>query len=90
MARVGYEPGRPRARSVRMARSFAVFGETEGAWIDLGGRELRLRGDTGQVMWSASLPDSHAGLARLEFGERELESLGEEELDEGGIAHGHR
>lgn len=81
MARIRHEP--IRARSSRSASPLPAYGDSDATWVDLGGHELRLRGDAGQVMWSAALPDPHAVLARLEFGERDLESLGYGESNEG-------
>jgi hypothetical protein len=61
----------------------------DAGWIDVAAGELRLRRDDGRLLWSQTLPDVHAGLARLEFGGTELESLEEDEADEGGFAHEH-
>lgn len=63
------------ARARRTARHLGSTGGADAAWVELGGRELRLRTDDGGWLASIALPDPHVALGRLEFAAGDLADL---------------
>ena len=81
MVRPRFSTARLRAR--RSQRSPTVLGSLAGdidsGWLELGGSEMRLCKDGGEVVWSTALPDLALALARYEFAAADLSSLEDDE-----------
>jgi len=48
---------------------------SDSTWLELGATELRLRRESGEVAWSAALPDAALTAAGAEWAARDLAAL---------------
>jgi len=64
---------RPRRPAPHPMPPMPFLSEGDSAWLELGPSELRLRRESGEVTWSATLPD--AALAGAEWAARDLAAL---------------
>jgi len=78
MARPAFSTARLRAR--RSNRPLPIAGDLDSGWLELGGSELRLRRDGGDVLWSVALPD--LALAGYELAAADLASLEDDDDEE--------